>query len=192
MTLILLVVVWIRSSPMVRDSSMSCQQSGVLHLLPHDSLYGAIPILKWWLLLYENSMSANCSAQAPLKSRAQARSMSSNVWIVRSVCPSIVGWNAVLKHSSIPNASYSFCQKPEWNSVSRSHYGMRYSIQPSNLLDIRSSQSIQCLGVSHGYEVCRFGESSHDCPYCVVFPMGQRQTHQEIHRCRIPLPLRDV
>ena len=46
MTLILYMVTWIKSGLMVRDSSMSCQQSGVLHLLLYNASYGAIPILE--------------------------------------------------------------------------------------------------------------------------------------------------
>ena len=64
--------------------------------------------------------SGNCLSQAPLKSRVHDRSMSSNIWIVRSICPSVVEWNAVLKRSNVPNASCNFCQKLEWNRVTRS------------------------------------------------------------------------
>jgi len=38
-------------------------------------------------------MSANYSSQAPLKSKVHARNISSGVWIVHSVCPSVGGWN---------------------------------------------------------------------------------------------------
>ena len=46
--------------------------------------------------------------------------MSPSVWIVRSICPFIAGWKAVLKCDKVPNASYSFCQKPDRNLVSLS------------------------------------------------------------------------
>jgi len=46
-TLTLSVVAKINSAPIVKVSSISYQQSGVLHFLPYSASYGAMPILAW-------------------------------------------------------------------------------------------------------------------------------------------------
>ena len=52
-------------------------------------------------------MSGRWSSLLLLKSRTQARNISSSVWIVHSACPSVCGWKVVLRFTWVP--------KPCWN-----------------------------------------------------------------------------
>ena len=105
---------------MVSASLISCQHQGVLHLFPYKASNGDIPMLEWKLLLCNTLISVKCSSHAFLKTKTQAPSMSSSVWIVHSVWPSIPGWKVVLKSILVPNASCSLYQNPAWNFVYRS------------------------------------------------------------------------
>jgi len=59
-------------------------------------------------------------SQLPTYSRAQARSISSNVWMVLSDWPSDWRWKAMLMHNSVPITDWKPCQNFETNLVSQS------------------------------------------------------------------------
>ena len=53
----------IKSGPNRLLSPTPLHSSGVVHFLPYNASNGAIPMLAWWLLLYENSMYDKFSSQ---------------------------------------------------------------------------------------------------------------------------------
>jgi len=73
-------VTWTNFAPYNFWSPTSSQHKGVLHLLPYKALYGAIPIMAWWLLLYVNFTNAMCSSQFPPNSSTHARNRSSKTY----------------------------------------------------------------------------------------------------------------
>lgn len=84
--------------------------------------YGAISILAWKMLLYENSINCNFSSCVAPNSSMHALNISSRVWIVRSVWASVAGWNDVLRLRVVPNASWNLCQK--WDKIIGSLFEM--------------------------------------------------------------------
>ena len=77
--------------------------------------------------------------QLPIWSNTQARSKSSNDWIVLSNCPSIWGWYAKLIRNRVPNTAYRDCQK--WEVILGSLSDTMLAGTPCNLTTSRMYNS---------------------------------------------------
>jgi hypothetical protein len=75
-------------------------------------------------------------------------------------------------------------------SSSIGYYGLGYSMQLQNVVDVQLHQFVSAIRGPHRDEVCDLGKGIDNHPYQVITSWGPWEYIDEIHTYVLPFPLR--